>query len=159
MDEKAERGIKLGSAVVTIEAMSTDSKSSFATDTSYWTELWDTYTRDFPEVIIHCWAEEQEAIEELSKRAVSVMNEGLVKVITVNLSEENRNFFRNHSIDPRGGLKWFTMFFNLNGDERLEIGHYGSEIIFDDVDEEDATKFISLFPASSNIHFSEDEED
>ena len=32
------------------------------------------------------------------------------------------------------------------GDEVLEIGHYGSEIILYKVDEEEAEKFSSLFP-------------
>ena len=68
-------------------------------------------------------------------------------------------YFRNNSIDPKGGLKWFTMFFNKDGDERLEIGHYGSEIILYKVDEEEAEKFISLFTSSAITHFYDENAD
>ena len=68
-------------------------------------------------------------------------------------------YFRNNSIDPKGGLKWFMMFFNKDGDERLEIGHYGSEIILYKVDEEEAEKFISLFTSSATTHFYDENAD
>lgn len=139
--------------------MSIEGKSSFALDTSFWEDLWDNYTTTFQDVVIHCWKEEEEIIEELRPKAISILNEGLVKVITVNLNEENHTYFRNNSIDPKGGLKWFMMFFNKDGDERLEIGHYGSEVILYKVDEENAEKFISLFNSSATTHFYDENAD
>lgn len=153
MDEDAERGLKLGNVIVKTESMSVDGKSSFASDTSFWTNLWDLYTNKIDDVIIQSWKEEVEVIDELKPRAMSTINEGLIKVLTVNLNEENRTFFRNNSIDPKGGLKWFKMFLNEAGDERLEIGHYGSEIILYKVDEEEAEKFISIFTSSTTTSF------
>lgn len=159
MDEVAERSLKLGNVIVTTESMSIDGKSSFASDTSFWTNLWDLYTNEIDDVIIQSWKEEVAVIDELKPRSTSSINEGLVKVITINLNEENRTFFRNNSIDPKGGLKWFKMFFNKAGDERLEIGHYGSEIILYKVDEEEAEKFISIFASSASTSFYDENAD
>ncbi|TQR14058.1 hypothetical protein FG382_10525 [Psychrobacillus lasiicapitis] len=139
--------------------MSIEGKSSFALDTSFWEDLWDNYTTTFHDVVIHCWKEEEEIIEELRPKAISILNEGLVKVMTVNLNEENHTYFRNNSIDPKGGLKWFMMFFNKDGDERLEIGHYGSEVILYKVDEVNAEKFVSLFNSSATTHFYDENAD
>lgn len=150
----------MGNIVITLESMSTNEKSSFPSNTDYWSNLWDNYTNDYPEVVIHCWEEETDAIEELSARAVSVLNEGLMKIITVNLNEDNRLFFRNYSSDPKGGLKWFMMFFHIDGEERLEIGRYGSEIILYKVDEEEAEVFSAIFlPSAATSNFSEDYSD
>lgn len=149
----------MGNVVVTIDTMSTEDKSSFPSNISFWTDLWDNYTNEFQEVIIQCWKEETEAIHELSAKAASTINEGLIKILTINLSDENRAYFRNHSEDPKGGLKWFTMFFNIDGDERLEVGHYGSEIILYKTDEEKAKKFISIFPSSITTHFYDENAD
>lgn len=149
----------MGNIVVSIETTSTNDKSSFATNTSFWTDLWDNYTSEFQEVVIHCWKEELAAIEELSARAISVMDEGLMKVLTINLNEDNRLFLRSHTIDVNGGLKWFAMFFYVDGDERLEISHYGSEIILYKVDEEEAKNFISIFSPSVITHYYDDYSD
>ena len=143
----------MGNITVTMEAMSVEGKSLCPVETSFWEDLWDQYTADFQEVVVHCWKEEQEAIDELSPRAINVINEGLMKVITVNLSDENRLFFRNYSVDPRGGLKWFTMFFQVDGEEGLEIGNYGSEIILYNMNEEEKERFISIFSTSAITHY------
>ena len=155
MDEKSERGLRMGNVIVTTEAMSVEGKSSFPIDTSFWEDLWDQYTNEFEEVVIHCWTEELDVFEELNARAVSVQTEGLMKVITVNLTDENRLFFRNYSVDPKGGLKWFTMFFQMDGAEHMEIGHYGSEIILYNVDEEEAAKFVEIFPKITDSEYHE----
>ena len=42
-----------------------------------------------------------------------------MKVVTINLTDENQAYFRNYSVDPKGGLKWFTMFFQEDGDEQI----------------------------------------
>lgn len=150
MDEKSERGLMMGNVVVTTEAMSVEGKSSFPIETSFWEDLWDQYTTEFQEVVVHCWMEEIDVFEELNSRAVSVQTEGLMKVVTINLTDENRLYFRNYSVDPKGGLKWFTMFFHVDGVEQLEIGHYGSEIILYKVNEEEAEKFIEIFPKTAD---------
>ena len=45
------------------------------------------------------------------------------------------------------------MFFKKDGEERLEIGQYGSENILYKVDEEEAEKFISIFSSSAVRNF------
>ncbi|QFF99770.1 hypothetical protein PB01_13480 [Psychrobacillus glaciei] len=149
----------MGNVVVKIETMSTEGKSSFPSDVNFWTNLLDNYTNEFQEVVIQCWNEEEHAINELSSRAASTTNEGLIKIFYINLNEENRVFLRNHSVDPNGGLKWFTMFFNVNGDERLEVSHYGSEIILYKADEEIAKQFISIFSSSITTHYYDENAD
>lgn len=146
----------LGQLVIQVESMSLEEKTLFPIDLSFWEDLWDQYTTQYSEVVIHCWAEEEDAVNELSEKSFEVMNEGLMKVITVNLNDENRLFFRNYSIDPVGGLKWFTMFFNAEGEEELEIGHYGSEIIFSNVDEEKAEEIKGIFPISTDMEYHDD---
>ncbi|WP_391116542.1 hypothetical protein [Psychrobacillus sp. L3] len=149
----------MGNVVVTIETMSSEKKSSFPSNVSFWTDLWDNYTNEFQEVIIQCWKEEEEVVNELQPKAASSRSEGLIKVLTINLNEENCTYLRDHSIDTKGGLKWFAMFFNIEGDERLEVSHYGSEIILYKTDEERAKEFISIFPSSITTHYYDENAD
>ena len=71
LDEKSERGFIVGNVVVTTEAMSVEGKSSFPIDTSFWEDLWDQYTNEFQEVVIHCWLEELEVLEELNSITIT----------------------------------------------------------------------------------------
>lgn len=146
----------MGHVLVSLETTSTDEKTGFPVDLSFWGNLWDCYVVEFQEVIIHCWDEEKAAIEELSVKASNIKDEGLIQIFTLTLTEENRVFLRDNSIDSKGGLKWFTMFFHEEGDEVIEIGHYGSEIILYKVNEEEADKFSSLFPQTSTIEYYEE---
>lgn len=149
----------MGQLVIHVEAMSLAEKESFPTDLSFWEDLWDQYTTKYSEVVIHCWSEEEQVVNELIEKSFEAMNEGLMKVFTVNLNEENRLYFRNYSMDPKGGLKWFTMFFQENGEEQLEIGHYGSEIIFSNVTEENAEEIKAIFPISTDMEYHDDYEE
>jgi hypothetical protein len=149
----------VGQLVIKVESMSLEEKAVFPTDLSFWEDLWDQYTNEYSEVVIHCWAEEEEVVNELSEKSFEALNEGLMKVFTVNLNDENRLFFRNYSQDPIGGLKWFTMFFNTNGEEQLEIGQYGAEIIFSNVDEEKAEEIKAIFPISTEMEYHDDFEE
>ena len=54
-------------------------------------------------------------------------------------------FLRNQSIDPNGGLKWFTLFFYKEDIQMLEIAQYGSEIVLYGVDEKEAQNFKRCF--------------
>ncbi|WP_313894484.1 hypothetical protein [Psychrobacillus sp.] len=146
----------MGQVAIHLPAISSDSKTAFAEDTSYWLNMWEDYINVFQSVVIHCWNEETEAITELDSIAEFTIKEGLITLFTISLTEGNRAFLKEHSVDPRGGLKWFTLFFQVNGEERLEVGHYGSEIVVYKVDEEQAEKFIALFPESSSSHYYED---
>ena len=131
---------------ILMETTHTQNRSSVPKDVSYWEELWDTYTSDFASVEIHCWQEELHHIEELTKKAAHIVDQGLVKVFTVTLNEENCSFLRNHSKDDNGGLKWFTLFFYKDDIQMLEIAQYGSEIVLYGVDKKEAAKFEELFP-------------
>lgn len=143
----------MGQVTIQLPTISSDSKSSFSQDISYWSNLWNGYIHEFQDVIIHCWNEETEVIAKLDSIADHTQKEGLITLFTLSLTEENRTFLKEHSVDPRGGLKWFTLFFQVNGEERLEVGHYGSEIVLYRVDEEQAEKFIALFLKTVSSHF------
>lgn len=146
----------MGQVAIHLSAISSDSKTAFAEDTSYWLSIWKDYINEFQSVVIHCWNEETEAIAELDSIAEYTTKEGLITLFTISLTEDNRAFFKEHSVDPRGGLKWFTLFFQVDGEERLEVGHYGSEIVVYNVDEAQAEKFIALFPETASSHYYED---
>lgn len=121
-------------------------KTSFPTSTSYWQELWDTYTTDFSSVEIHCWKEEPKHIEEIEKIASLIQDQNLIIAYTVTLNEENRSFLRNNSNDENGGLKWFTLLFYKETTQMLEIGQYGSEISLYGINEKEAESFKAIFP-------------
>ena len=136
-----------------LETTHTEKKSSVPIDTSYWENLWDSYTRDFASVEIHSWLEETEKLEELSKISANSIEQGLVKAFTVTLNEENCTYLRNHSIDADGGLKWFTLFFYKEDVQMLEIAQYGSEIVLYGVNEKEAAEFEMLFPEDANAEY------
>jgi hypothetical protein len=138
---------------ILLETIQKEKKSSVPIDTSYWEKLWDTYTKDFASVEIHSWLEESEQIEELSKISANSVVQGLVKVFTVTLNEENCTFLRNQSIDSNGGLKWFTLFFYKEDIQMLEIAQYGSEIVLYGVNEKEAAEFQTLFPENANAEY------
>jgi hypothetical protein len=138
---------------ILLETIQKEKKSSVPIDTSYWEKLWDTYTKDFASVEIHSWLEESEQIEELSKISANSVVQGLGKVFTVTLNEENCTFLRNQSIDSNGGLKWFTLFFYKEDIQMLEIAQYGSEIVLYGVNEKEAAEFQTLFPENANAEY------
>lgn len=131
---------------IQLETTHSEHKTSLPTTTSYWQELWDTYTIDFSSVEIHCWKEEPKHMEELEKIASLIQDQNLIIAYTVTLNEENRAFLRNHSIDENGGLKWFTLLFYKETTQMLEIGQYGSEISLYGIDEKEAETFKAIFP-------------
>ena len=138
---------------ILLETTHTEKKSSVPIDTRYWEKLWDIYTSDFASVEIHSWLEETEQLEELSKISANSIEQGLVKSFTVTLNEENCNYLRNHSIDDKGGLKWFTLFFYKEDVQMLEIAQYGSEIVLYGVNEKESAEFETLFPDNANAEY------
>jgi len=123
-----------------------DTKIAVPQGMMYWKELWDTYTVDFPSVEIHCWKEETKRVEELKPLAAHSTVQGLIVSFTITLDETNRAYLRGQSIDPDGGLKWFTLFFYKKGIQMLEIAQYGSEIVLYGVDKKEAAEFVKIFP-------------
>ncbi|MET0787461.1 MAG: hypothetical protein ABWX61_01225 [Paenisporosarcina sp.] len=136
-----------------LETSSSNHKTSFPTTTSFWQELWDTYTTDFNTVEIQCWKEEQRHVEELEKIASQIQDQNLILEFTITLNEENCAYLRENSIDENGGLKWFTLLFYKEATQMLEIGQYGSEISLYGIDETEADTFKSLFPESAEAEY------
>jgi len=128
-----------------LETTHTEKKASIPIDTSYWGEMWDTYTTDFASVEIHCWKEEVDQIHELSNISAQSNDQGLVKSFTISLNNDNRTYLRNHSVDSNGGLKWFTLYFYKKDVQMLEIAMYGSEIVLYGVDNKEGDQFQELF--------------
>ncbi|MFX3675047.1 MAG: hypothetical protein ACE3JQ_11450 [Paenisporosarcina sp.] len=138
---------------VRLETMSTKEKTYFPKSTSYWKELWDTYTTDFVSVEIHCWKEETKQNDEIKPLAALTQDQNLVMSYTITLNEENRIFLRNESIDINGGLKWFTLFFYQEATQMLEIGRYGSEIALYGITEQEGEEFKTLFPEGTEFEY------
>ena len=153
MDENSRGGCQVKHMTVRLETMSTKEKTYFPTSTSYWEDLWDTYTVDFASVEIHCWKEEKHHIEELSPIAARTQDRNLVVELTLTLNEENRTFLRNESSDINGGLKWFALFFYQEATQMLEIGRYGSEIALYGITEEEGEEFKKIFPEGTEFEY------
>lgn len=153
MDETSIGGTSLKHMRVRLETTSTSEKTVFPKSTSYWQELWDTYTTDFVSVEIHCWKEETNHIDELVLIASQNEDQNLVLSFLITLNEENRNFLRNHSVDSNGGLKWFSLFFYKEATQMLEIGRYGSEIALYGVTEEEGEHFKKIFPEDAEFEY------
>lgn len=149
----------MGRVVVNLQSINSDKKTGFPEDISYWLNLWDNYISECKEVIIHCWNEETEELAELQSRDSYSKKEGLITSFALSFTDDNKKFLRNHSVDPKGGLKWFTMLFRVEGEERLEIEYYGSEIVIYKLGEDEAEKFTLLFPSTANTQFHEDDTD
>ena len=49
------------------------------------------------------------------------------------------------------------MFFQKGGEQRLVIGHYGSENVLYHVDKEEADRFMSIFPSVVSSQYNEDD--
>lgn len=127
-------------------AKTEDSRVAVPRSMVYWHELWDQYTVDFVSVEIHCWKEEKEKIDELMPLASFYAEQGLIMSITLSLDESNRAYLRNHSIDPEGGLKWFSLYFYKENIQMLEIAQYGTEIVLYGVTKDEADDFAKIFP-------------
>ena len=153
MNEKSVGGNRLKHMRVRLETISNNEKTVFPKSTSYWQELWDTYTTDFVSVEIHCWKEETNHIDEIVPIASRTEDQNLVLSMIVTLNEENRNFLRNHSVDPKGGLKWFSLFFYKEATQMLEIGRYGSEIALYGITEEEGELFKKIFPEDAEFEY------
>ena len=85
----------MGSVFIQLQTISGDNKTGFAEDISHWERLWDSYMGEMEEVMIHCWGEEKEAIEELTPRTAFIKDESLVTIFTLNLTEDNSTFLKN----------------------------------------------------------------
>ena len=129
-----------------LATMKSDRKVAVPQGILYWKELWDTYTTDFASVEILCWKEETQQIKELTPLAAHIKKQGLIILFTITLDETKRAYLRGESIDPEGGLKWFTLHFYKNDIQMLEIIYYGSEIVLYGVDKKEAEEFKKLFP-------------
>lgn len=130
-----------------------DTKIAVPQGMRYWNELWDTYTEDFTSVEIHCWTVETERLGELKPLAAYSKVQGLIMTFTITLDERNWSYLRGQSIDPEGGLKWFTLYFYKNGIQMLEIAQYGSEIVLYGVDKKEADEFVKLFPDNTSSEY------
>lgn len=153
MDETSVGGTSMKHMRVRLETTSNKEKPVFPKSTSYWQELWDTYTTEFVSVEIHCWKEEENQIDELVPIASRNEDQNLVLSFLITLNEDNRNFLRNHSIDSKGGLKWFSLFFYKEATQMLEVGRYGSEIALYGVTEEEGEIFKEIFPEDAEAEY------
>lgn len=138
---------------VRLKTISNGEKTFFPKSTTYWQELWDTYTKDFVSVEIHCWKEETDHIDELVPLASRTEDQSLVLSLLLTLNEKNRNFLRNNSIDSNGGLKWFSLFFYKEETQMLEVGRYGSEIALYGISEEEGEIFKNIFPENAEFEY------
>lgn len=138
---------------VHLSTTKTDKKIAVPQSIAYWHELWDTYTMNFVSVEIHCWKEETEQIKELTQLAAFSTVNGLIMIFTITLDETNRAYLRGQSIDPEGGLKWFTLFFYKQSIQMLEIAQYGSEIVLYGVNKNEANEFKKLFPKTAQTEY------
>lgn len=79
------------------------------------------------------------------------MNNGKVNgtetvAFTTDVTEDIIDWMATQSYDVRGGLKWFSIFlFDSLGNRILNVGHYGSEIIFYPDDENEVEELKSFF--------------
>jgi hypothetical protein len=145
---------KMGQIKVTVESMSIEGKEMYPVDTSFWEDLWDHFTNDLEEVVIHCLNEEMDPCEEVNQIAYQTINEYMHNELTVMLNEENRLFLRNSSVDPVvGGLKWNRMLFYKDGKVYLEINHYGSEVIFYQAEEDMIEQVEFILPTTTEVEY------
>ncbi len=144
----------MGQIIVKTEAMSIEGKELYPVDTSFWEDLWDHFTSDLEEVVIHCLNEETEPMEELNQISYQTMNGYMHNELTITLTEDNRLYLRNSSIDlVVGGLKWNKMIFYKDGKVYLEINHYGSEITFYFVEKDMLEQVNFIFPITTEVEY------
>ncbi len=115
------------------QTISTEYKSGFPQDISFWQPLWEKFSWKATTMEIHCWAEEHEVQAQLGLRMKEIGQVRGTKTVAfkIELTEATIDWMSNESFDKRGGLKWFTIFlYDTLGNLLLIVGHYGGEVVF-----------------------------
>jgi hypothetical protein len=156
MDEEARKVNK--QMYISPQTISTDEKSSFPVNTSFWEPIWSKFSKKAATMEIHCWNSENDVIDQLGEK---MKNNGKVNgtetiSFTTDLTEEIIDWMRTQSYDARGGLKWFSIFlFDSIGERVAIIGHYGSEIIFYPENDNEIKEIKSFFDEEVTFHIYE----
>lgn len=140
------------------QSISTDEKTSFPVDTSFWKPLWSMLSKKAVAMEIHCWIEEVGVAKQLEEKMV---NKGQVPgtetlAFSVDLTDGMVAWMATESYDKRGGLRWFSIFlYDSFGESVGSIGHYGGEIVFYPENEEEKEEVKSFFKGEFVFHLFE----
>lgn len=123
-----------------------DKQLGFPVDISFWAPLWSMFAKKAATMEIHCWAVEKEVCEQLDEKMIEMGKIEETVVYQSELTNDLVDWMLADSYDVRGGLKWFSIFlFNASQVRILNVGHYGSEIVFYPENDEEIEKVKTFF--------------
>ena len=140
------------------QTISTEEKSGFPQDISFWQPLWEKFSWKAATMEIHCWTEEHEIQEQLGVRMMEIGQVRGTKTIAfkIELTEATIDWISNESFDTGGGLKWFSIFlYDALGELVLIVGHYGGEIVFYPEEDREIEEIRSFFKGKIIVNISE----
>lgn len=118
----------------------------------YWEPLISYFINRSNNFRIDCWAGEEKAIQRAATFGEILETElKNMKVFTGKLTKEFINELINNPFDGDGKIQWFSIFL-MNEDRFIfSLEHYGSELVFDSVSEEDVAYICSVMPEDFDI--------
>lgn len=125
-----------------------------AADYSFWIPLIDYFLEDADVFEIHCWEDEQAAVDEIINELPEVFSrkEGHSLIVSGDLTNEAKKFIRSHPLNKEGQLKWFSVFLSKKGKELFSSEHYGTEFIGFSLNQRQRDFFQQALPKETIIH-------
>lgn len=125
-----------------------------AADYSFWIPLIRYFLKEADEFEIHCWEDEQEAVEEIGAELqdAACRKEGKVLIFSGVLSDEAKAFCQSRALDEDGNLKWFSVFLHRNGKELFTSEHYGTEFVGYGLNRQQREFFERALPKGSSFN-------
>ncbi|MGO1059231.1 hypothetical protein ACTL32_08900 [Planococcus sp. FY231025] len=124
-----------------------------AADYSFWVPLIRYFLNEADEFEIHCWEDEEAAVEEILVvvKDAACRKEGKVLIVSGVLKEEAKNFIVSQALDESGNLKWFSVFLSQNGKSRFSSEHYGTEFTGTGLKQQQRDFFEGALPAGTSV--------
>lgn len=127
---------------------------NMAPDYSFWVPVINCFLNEAENFEIHCWEDEQAAVDEILNGLphMSCRKEGKVLIVSGSLTVEAKNFIRSHAMDEEGQLKWFSVFLSNPGKELFSSEHYGTEFVGNDLDQKTRNTLHQMMPKETSFY-------
>lgn len=137
-------------------ALLVESSNGFnkAEDYSFWIPLMELFLDEADEFEVHCWEDEQAAVDEWldSFPHLACRKEGQVLIVSSIFLLEAKNFIRTHYLNEESELKWFSVFLSKSGNELFSSEHYGTEFVGIDLSKEMEILLKRIMPKETSFH-------
>jgi hypothetical protein len=122
----------------------------------YWALLMGYFLMKSDTIEIHCWTDENEAINELYSLEIAGFElteselEHIVEFKAV-VTTEVMDIVLKHHVNQKGKLKWFTVNLDSESNSLFHSGHWGTELVAFQVNDVDIEYIKSVVPKGTTF--------